>query len=646
MVRRASALGFARVALAGQNDLGLALALLGRADEAIAVERAVIDAAALLGDSHRGASARLYLSLAQAAAGDAAGAMVSAGEALAALAKQPGARVMALAIRARAALACGDVAGALGDTGEAMRVLGAVGQVEEGEAIAPTCAGGGAGRERRTRRGRGGARRGARAVDGAGAKDPDVGGAAAVSGGRNRARADDGDEALRAGNGLRCVDTGGGWMRCSRAMKHIGLGLWMTVLVSACGSGESAPDAGTPALPTGPVTAVTEAGPVTGRAQGGVAVFRRVSYAAPPVGALRFAAPAAVAPWTTARDATVAGSECTRSGSLFGGPAPGGEEDCLHVNVFTRGLSGARPVMVWIHGGGFLTGSGSDVPYDGTRLAAEHDVVVVTLNYRLGCSGFSRRPALPTASAGSGNWGFLDQQAALRWVRANAAHFGGDPARVTIFGESAGATSVLLHTVAPGSRGLFARAIVESSPAPRLPDRARADGFGIAVATAVGCTAGDVAGCLRAAAPVALYNALRSSGEAGGPFFRERGFFYLPTLDGVTFTEQATVRDVSRGAGGGGAHGARRRRRRRELVHGRIARPGGAVRGGLSRGDRARRARGGDDPGAGRQHRGAVPAVALRVGQRRPHGRDDRGFVCATRYVARLQRAAGRPVWL
>ena len=228
-----------------------------------------------------------------------------------------------------------------------------------------------------------------------------------------------------------------------------------------------------------------------------------------------------------------------------------GREEKADLYLPEKLPAGAKaPVLLWIHGGGFTTGSGSDPVYDGTRFVVEDDVVVVTINYRLGVFGFLAHPSVAMADGTTGNWGFLDQQAALRWVRANAAHFGGDPSRVTIFGESAGATSVLLHTVAPGSRGLFVRAIAESSPVLRIPSRERSTQFGNMVAASAHCTTGDVAACLRAASATDLYAGVPAGTDPGGPFFQDRGFVYLPTLDGVTFTEQplVTTHDTKRGS--------------------------------------------------------------------------------------------------
>ncbi len=430
-------------------------------------------------------------------------------------------------------------------------------------------------------------------------------------------------------------------------MKPVGAALVASLLVCACGGGEAAPaaDAGSDAGATN-VTVMTAAGPVVGLQRGGLKVFRRVPYAAPPVGALRFAPPAPLTPWTAPLDATVEGSSCAQGGSLFGSGGPSGTEDCLHVNVTTPSLTGSRPVMVWIHGGGFVTGSGSEATYDGTRIVTEGDVVLVTLNYRVGVLGFLSHPSLAPAGATSGNWGFLDQQAALRWVRDNAARFGGDPARVTIFGESAGGTSVLLHTAAPGSRGLFARAIVESGPCPQLPSRTRADAIGDMAARAVNCTAGDVAACLRAASVTALQTAVMGSGEPGGIFYQERGFIYLPTFDGATFTEQplAAMR-AGRGSD-------------TPMVLGTNTDEGTLFTGGLLGPAVSTEAEYRAALARGAANFGFTAAQATLIAERYPVARyggayealtavtTDGLFACSTRYVARMQGAAGRAVRL
>ncbi len=203
----------------------------------------------------------------------------------------------------------------------------------------------------------------------------------------------------------------------------------------------------------------------------GVAVFRGIPYAAPPVGDRRWKPPAPVEPWEGTRACTEFGSWCPQPKPMLGSERGTQDEDCLTLNVWSAAVDGKgdgksapkRPVMVWIHGGGFVNGSGAQSTYDGARFAAK-GVVLVTVNYRLGPFGFFAHPLLSKESSEgvSGNYGFLDQVAALRWVQRNAEAFGGDPANVTIFGESAGAVSVGLHLISPLSKGLFHRAIMQS----------------------------------------------------------------------------------------------------------------------------------------------------------------------------------------
>jgi len=200
----------------------------------------------------------------------------------------------------------------------------------------------------------------------------------------------------------------------------------------------------------------------------GVIVFRGIPYAAPPVGPLRWRPPRAVARWTGVRSAHELGHNCMQ-GQPYGDIDPfkaGVSEDCLYLNVWTTSLGNSgpsRPVMVWIHGGGFFAGFGGEERHNGARLA-QKGAVVVTLNYRLGPFGFLVHPAFAAESPthSSGNYGLLDQIAALQWVRRNIARFGGDPSRVTIFGESAGGMSVGSLIASPLAKGLFARAILES----------------------------------------------------------------------------------------------------------------------------------------------------------------------------------------
>ena len=214
----------------------------------------------------------------------------------------------------------------------------------------------------------------------------------------------------------------------------------------------------------GGLVAATEAGQVRGQRVGEVLIFKSIPYAAPPVGALRFAAPAPHQPWTAVRDATTGGPTAPfnspPAGAMDNQPVFGAGwvkgDDYLTTNIWTPALSGpARPVLVYIHGGAFVLGA-SDVPlYDGTGFA-QKGVVMVSLNYRLGIEGFLKIKGVPS------NLGIRDQLAALRWVQANIARFGGDPANVTICGESAGAMSVATLLASPAAKGLFRRAIMMS----------------------------------------------------------------------------------------------------------------------------------------------------------------------------------------
>ncbi len=203
------------------------------------------------------------------------------------------------------------------------------------------------------------------------------------------------------------------------------------------------------------------AGPVSGSVEGGVAVFRGIPYARPPIGDLRWRAPRPLPRWSTPRKAQQFGAVCMQADPKgdagVGVEAP--SEDCLTLNIWTTQSRRKLPVMVWIHGGGYIGGSGSAPLYDGTALA-RRGVLVVTFNYRLGRFGFFGHPGLVRGEGA--NFGLLDQQAVLRWVRRNIAVFGGDPHRVTLFGNSAGGESVLFHMTSSASRGLFQRAIVQS----------------------------------------------------------------------------------------------------------------------------------------------------------------------------------------
>ena len=253
-------------------------------------------------------------------------------------------------------------------------------------------------------------------------------------------------------------------------------------------------------------------GDVQGTLAGQTRRFLGIPYAAPPVGPLRWRPPAPAAPWQGVLQATAFGHSCPQLSS-FQGPASN-VEDCLYLNVWTPNPAPAkpRPVMVWFHGGSNIQGSAGDpvpfpgVPgtfYDAAVLSGERDVVVVTVNYRLGAFGFFAQGALAGEDAGNpyaGNQGLLDQRAALLWVQANIAAFGGNPKRVTIFGESAGSEDVCLHVVSPLDHGLFQRAISESGGCTtHLTSAAKGAVLAEALSTAVGCAgSADELACLRA----------------------------------------------------------------------------------------------------------------------------------------------------
>lgn len=250
------------------------------------------------------------------------------------------------------------------------------------------------------------------------------------------------------------------------------------------------------------LTATPPVGPVVGTVGATMHQFLGIPYAEPPVGELRWTPPEPVEPWTTPRDASAFGGRCAQNGGAFGEAST--NEDCLYLNVYVphrksvpaRDLRRKLPVMVWIHGGAFQNGSGEN--YDPTKLVVQGDVVVVTINYRLGQLGFLAHPALSAESpAGiSGNYGILDQQLALQWVQQNVAAFGGNPKKVTIFGESAGGISVHAQLASPLAAGTFHRAIVQSGAVFRQPTLDEAETAGTAVADAAGCT-DQTAACLR-----------------------------------------------------------------------------------------------------------------------------------------------------
>lgn len=299
-----------------------------------------------------------------------------------------------------------------------------------------------------------------------------------------------------------------------KSVANIGLALLLLFLLvlSGCGS-RGASDGGKPTSTL--EVPQLDSGPISGSLQDGIWSFKGIPYAAPPVGDLRWKPPQPVEPWQEVRPCTAFGPsapQASSGSSLL--PSGYGEvgptsEDCLYLNVWTPAATpdDRLPVMFWIHGGGFTSGSASMFIYDGHNLAGK-GVVVVTINYRLGALGFMAHPALTAESPhdSSGNYGLLDQIAALKWVRDNIEVFGGDPGEVTVFGESAGGASVCALMAAPDSDGLFQRAVVESGgffdmgmPVPgagTLPD---AEVRGERIAAELGCDGSeDVLACMRA----------------------------------------------------------------------------------------------------------------------------------------------------
>ncbi|TDC98289.1 carboxylesterase family protein [Actinomadura sp. 7K507] len=253
----------------------------------------------------------------------------------------------------------------------------------------------------------------------------------------------------------------------------------------------------------------TEYGAVRGKADGPVRVFQGIPYAAPPVGGLRWKDPRPPEPWKDVRDATRPGPACPQNS----GEIPGGskDEDCLNLNVTTPSGVPAkpRPVIVWVHGGGYYMGSGAS--YGAKRMAAQGDAVVVSVNYRLGVFGFFGHPGLE----GSGTYGLKDQQAALSWVQRNIAGFGGDPRNVTLAGQSAGGISGCAQLTSPGAKGLFHKVVMQSGscsvgwlrnfdyrgqePEKIFQPLATVRERGRRTAAELGCTGGDAAviACMR-----------------------------------------------------------------------------------------------------------------------------------------------------
>jgi para-nitrobenzyl esterase len=280
----------------------------------------------------------------------------------------------------------------------------------------------------------------------------------------------------------------------------------------------------------------------------GVRVFKGIPYAAPPVRELRWAAPVPNAGWTGVRDATHFGSVCPQGSVDVGGgstSAPLGNEDCLFLNVYTplHTNPATLPVMVWIHGGAWVAGSGDT--FDPSVLAPKGDVIVVTINYRIGPLGYlAQRDIVDEATEnGAGAFATLDQVAALRWVSENVGAFGGNANKVTIFGESGGGYSVCSLLFAPQAAGLFDRAITQSGPCGSASFKSLGAGLatGDRFTANLGCTgAADVAACLRSKTPAELIAAAPPPGITTGATWQ-------PVIDGVVMP-QAPIDAVRSGS--------------------------------------------------------------------------------------------------
>lgn len=293
-----------------------------------------------------------------------------------------------------------------------------------------------------------------------------------------------------------------------------------------------------------PPTVQLDSGPISGQDRDGVRAFLGIPYAAPPVGPLRWRPPQPVAPWSAVRASNAFGARCVQPPPLIGAEeATPQSEDCLYLNVWAPPPAETpRPVMVWIHGGGWTTGSGSQPIYDGRRLAGA-GVVLITVNYRLGPFGFLAHPLLSAEGEGAGNYGMLDLVAALRWVQRNAAAFGGDPGRVTIFGESAGGGCVARLLVMPAARGLFHRAIIQSAGFAGFsrhlrdawPDAEPAEALGARIAQELlPPAAADPLTALRAVPAADLLAAARP--VVG--LFRAGGNSFAPVVDGALLPDR------------------------------------------------------------------------------------------------------------
>ena len=268
------------------------------------------------------------------------------------------------------------------------------------------------------------------------------------------------------------------------------------ILLCVVLAAQSASQAKADGLLAGPEVRI-ESGTLSGKTVNGVDQFLGIPYAAPATGDLRWRPPSAASPWNGTRRSTEYGNICPQNKDMGVFANAGGAEDCLFLNVFVaqnlQHLAVKRPVLVWIHGGGYQVGHSDG--HDGSKLALQGGAVVVTINYRLGALGFLAHPSLDGEGHPFANYGLMDQQFALQWVKRNIAQFGGDPDNVTIFGESSGGTSVMSHIVSPGAKGLFNSAIAQSGSAVILKYPAFGAPSPLAMAEEKGKKFAEAAGC-------------------------------------------------------------------------------------------------------------------------------------------------------
>ncbi|MFA4848248.1 MAG: carboxylesterase family protein [Methanoregula sp.] len=311
--------------------------------------------------------------------------------------------------------------------------------------------------------------------------------------------------------------------------------LILTGFFFLAGCTQKGPDAGVVKTDSGVVK--TDAGSVSGLPQGGLRVYTGIPFAAPPTGEFRWKPPAPVKPWDGVKETKIYSPACPQPTAAD--PSLKMSEDCLYLNVWTpaKNADEKLPVMVFFYGGAFGKIAGSIPLYNGTALA-EKGVIVVTTNYRVGALGFLAHPQLDNESPYnvSGNYGLLDQIAAMQWVQRNIGQFGGDPSRVTIFGQSAGGESVLIHLVSPQSKGLYQQAIVESgtfwtkgAEIDALNSKADAEQLGETYAQSLGYSGPDAIPQMRKLSYQDLTNA---TPWPASPFQMVNSRHFEPTIDG------------------------------------------------------------------------------------------------------------------